>query len=288
MRLPEYKNPKHAAQVITTLTTYAFPAIADVPVRDIQQRHILEVLQPIWTTKTETADRLRGRIENVLAWATTAGFRSGENPARWRGNLENLLPRPSKVSKIEHHRAVPLDELGEFTAALASAAGMGARALEFLILTAARSGEVRGAVWSEIDLGEKVWTVPAQRMKAGREHRVPLSTEAVRLLNNLPRMAETEVVFPSSTGRSLSDMTVSSVMRRMGVDAVPHGFRSSFRDWAAERTSYPSEMAEMALAHTISSKVEAAYRRGDLFQKRRAMMEDWARFVVGHELKKRG
>jgi integrase len=278
VRTHEYRNPKHAAQVISTLRTYADPHIADVPVKDVELRHVLMVLEPIWTTKTETADRVRGRIENVLAWAGAAGHRSGENPARWRGNLDALLPHPSKISKVAHHPALPIDEMPNFMSRLCHVDGMGARALEFLVLTAARSGEVRGAVWSEIDLDARVWIIPADRMKAGREHRVPLSDEACRRLERLPRVEGSQQIFPSARGLALSDMTISAVMRRMGVDAVPHGIRSSFRDWVAERTSYPTEVAEMALAHTIGNKVEAAYRRGDLFEKRRAMMRDWADF----------
>jgi integrase len=275
-----WKNAKHAQQWENTLQTYAYPVVGSLLVRDVGLPQVLKILEPIWTEKNETASRLRGRIELVLDWATARGLRDGLNPARWRGHLDMLLPRPSKVQRGDHHPALPVSEVGAFMARLRRAEGMGARALEFTILTAARSGEVRGATWAEFDLAARVWTVPAGRMKAGKEHRVPLSTAAVDLLNGLPEGASDEIVFKAGRGGMLSDMTLSAVMRRMEVDAVPHGFRSTFRDWAAERTVYPREVAEMALAHTIGNKVEAAYRRGDLFEKRRVMMEDWAAFLV--------
>lgn len=214
----------------------------------------------------------------MLSWATVSGFRSGDNPARWKGNLDAVLPKPGKVAKVEHHRALPIDAVPAFMVRLRHVDGMGARALEFAILTATRSGEVRGAVWSEIDLAAGIWTVPAARLKAGKEHKVPLSPEAIALLQKLPRFEGSDFVFCASRGGALSDMTLSAVLRRMEVDAVPHGFRSTFRDWASERTAYPSDVAEMALAHAIGNKVEAAYRRGDLFEKRRLMMHDWAHF----------
>lgn len=280
-----WKNEKHQKQWTSTLQTYVYPKVGSVLVRDVELPQVLAVLEPIWKTKTETASRLRGRVESVLDWATARGYRDGLNPARWRGHLDKLLPRPSKVAKVEHHSALPVSEVGAFMIALRSQEGLGARALEFAILTAARSGEVRGATWDEIDLEEVVWAIPAARMKASREHRVPLSAAAVRLLKSLPRHADTPLVFVGAKGGPLSDMTLSAVVRRMGAPCVPHGFRSTFRDWAAERTSYPSEMAEMALAHTINNKVEAAYRRGDMFEKRRRMMADWARFCSASEVK---
>ena len=275
-----WKNVKHAQQWENTLEAYAYPVVGSLLVRDVGLPHVLKILEPIWTEKNETASRLRGRIELVIDWATARGLREGLNPARWRGHLDKLLPRPSKVQRGEHHRALPVSEAGAFMARLRAADGMGARALEFAILTAARSGEVRGATWAEFDLKAGVWTVPASRMKAGKEHRVPLSGAAVDLLKGLPEGKPDEIVFKADRGGMLSDMTLSAVLRRMAVDAVPHGFRSTFRDWAAERTSYPGEVAEMALAHTIGDKVEAAYRRGDLFEKRRVMMEDWAAFLA--------
>ena len=274
-----WTNAKHGQQWQNTLTQYAYPVMGPLLVRDVDLPHVLAVLEPIWRTKTETASRLRSRIELVLDWATARNYRDGLNPARWRGHLDKILPKPSKVAKVEHHPAVPVGEVGAFMVRLRAADGMGARALEFAILTAARSGEVRGATWAEIDLEAKVWTVPADRMKAGKEHRVPLSDAALSVLKALPRVAGSEFVFPAQRGGMLSDMTLTAVMRRMGLEAVPHGFRSTFRDWAGERTNYPRETAEMCLAHVIGSQVEAAYRRGDLFEKRRLLMADWAKFL---------
>lgn len=275
----EWRNAKHRAQWSATLDKYA-ASLKGMLVADIELPQVLAVLQPIWAGKTETASRVRGRIESVLDWATVRGYRAGENPARWRGHLEQLLARPSRIAKAQHHPALPIDDVPAFMAKLRAAEGQGARALELAILTAARSGEVRGAVWSEFDLEAGVWTVPAERIKAGREHRVPLSKAALKLLGSQPRGRPEDLVFLSPRGKALSDMTLSAVMRRMEVDAVPHGFRSTFRDWASERTNYPREVAEMALAHVIESKTEAAYRRGDLFEKRRKMMDDWASFCA--------
>ena len=275
-----WKNAKHAAQWSSTLETYAFPAIGKMLAADIDTPSVLRVLQPIWTDKSETASRLRGRIEAVLDFANAKGLREGPNPARWKGNLALTLPAKRKVSTVKHHPAVPVKDMLSFFRALRSREGMAARALEFLTLTAARSGEVRGAQWSEIDLAKKVWAVPAERMKAKREHRVPLSTQAIKLLNLLSSRKEGGLLFPGSKQKTkLSDMALTAVMRRMEIDAVPHGLRSSFRDWVGEETSYPREVAEMALAHTVGNAVEAAYRRGDLFEKRRLMMQDWARFL---------
>lgn len=271
-----WRNPKHRAQWFSTLETYAFPVMGKLLVRDVALEHVLSVLEPIWKSKTETASRLRGRIENVLDWASARQYRTGENPARWKGMLDKLLPAPTKVKKVEHHRALSIDALPGFMTQLSGRVGTAARALEFTILTAARSGEVRGANWSEIDLENRVWTVPAERMKAGKEHRVPLSQEALRVLRAQPMIAGVDLVFPAPRGRSLSDMALTEVMRRMEVDAVPHGFRSTFRDWAGERTHFPRDLAEQALAHTLESKVEAAYRRGDALEKRRVMMQAWA------------
>ena len=277
---PEWSNDKHAQQWQNTLDTYACPKLGAMLVCDIGTEHVVDVLKPIWTAKTETATRVRGRIEQVLDWATVQHYRSGPNPARWKGHLDALLARPSKFKTVEHHAALPIDDVPGFMAKLRQAEGMGARALEFVILTSARSDEVRLATWSEVDLDGAVWTVPAERMKAGREHRVPLSARALDLLRSLPREDKSQhFVFPSQKRTALSDMTLTAVLRRMKVDAVPHGFRSSFKDWAAERTQYPNELSEMALAHVIESKTEQAYRRGDLFDKRRRMMEDWAGFL---------
>jgi len=278
-----WRNAKHAAQWRSTLTTYAFPIIGRLLARDVGREHVVAVLQPIWRDKTETASRLRGRIEQVLSYAMQAGYREeGLNPARWRGNLDKVLGDPNRIARTVHHRAVAVADAPAFMTQLATVDGIGARALEFAVLTAARSGEVRGATWSEFDVGKAVWTIPGARMKSGKDHRVPLSDAAVRVLSQLPRVRDRSAhVFESPRHGPLSDMALTSVMRRMEVDAVPHGFRSTFRDWSAELTNYPNELCEAALAHTIADKVEAAYRRGDLFDKRRQMMSDWARFLAG-------
>lgn len=274
----EFSNRKHAAQWASTLKTYASPVIGQLPVSEITLAHILQILQPIWLDKTETAKRVRGRIENVLNWATVSQFRSGENPARWKGHLDNILPKPSKVVKVKHHKSLPRQELGAFLQDLKLKKGVTARALEFLILTATRSGEVRHAVWSEIDFESKLWVIPAERMKAGKEHRIPLAKEAIALLKALPVMKDNKYIFPAPRGGVLSDMALPAIVRRMKVKAVPHGFRSTFRDWCAEETNFPNNVAEMALAHTIGNKVEAAYRRGDLLEKRTLLMKQWAKF----------
>ncbi|WP_223300216.1 tyrosine-type recombinase/integrase [Methyloversatilis sp. RAC08] len=274
----EWKNAKHQGQWAATLREYASPFIGSLLVSDIKLAHVEQVLSPIWTTKTETATRVRGRIEAVLNWATVRGYRHGENPARWKGHLDKLLPRPSKVAKVEHFAALPWQEVGAFMEKLRERTGTSARAVELAILTAARSNEVRGATWAEIDLDAALWIIPGDRMKASKEHRIPLPADAVALLRALPRIEGREVVFASPRGGKLSDMSLTAVLRRMAVPATVHGFRSTFRDWAAEATNYPRDVAEMALAHSIGDKVEAAYRRGDLFEKRRRMMDDWAKF----------
>lgn len=281
-----WRNEKHAKQWTSTLTTYAFPDMARLAVHDIETRHVLSALEPIWVEKSETASRVRGRIEAVLDWATAHGHRSGNNPARWKGHLDQILPAKSKVSRVTHHAALPFRELPGFTRRLAGVGGVSARALEFAILTAARTGEVIGAEWREIDLTAKVWTIPAARMKAGREHRVPLSAQALKVIEwarqrALAQDAEGRLaghIFPGMrAGQGLSNMSLLKVLKTLGRgDLTTHGFRSTFRDWAAETTDYSSEVVEMALAHTISNKVEAAYRRGDLFEKRRALMNEWA------------
>lgn len=275
----QFRNAKHAKQWQTPLDTYASPVLGTLPVEQIELGHVLEVLQPIWHIKTETASRVRGRMERVLDFASVSGYRSGENPARWRGNLDAILPAPGKLKRVQHHRAIPWREAPAFLAQLREREGMAARALEFVLYTAARSGEVRLATWPEIDLDGKLWTVPAERMKAQREHIVPLPEDAVALLKALPRMKESPYVFPAVRGGPLSDMSLSAVMRRMDLDATPHGLRSTFRDWVSERTSYSHEVAEQALAHTIPNAVERAYRRGSLLEKRRRLMADWARFL---------
>jgi integrase len=309
-KLDEFRNEKHKAQWRSTLDTYAGPVLGEMPVAAIEVQDVLRVVQPIWGTKTETASRLRGRIENVLSWATVSGHRKGENPARWKGNLSELLPKPDKVAKSDNQPALALGDVPRWWAELAQREGMAARALEFLTLTAARSGEVRGMTWDEIDFGARdktdltdrtrrtvVWTVPASRMKAGREHRVPLTAEAVALLEGLPRLAGSPYVFWAPKGGMLSDMTISAVMRRMQEaeikasrpgfldprnkrPAVPHGLRSTFRQWAAEQ-GFPRDMAEMALAHFVGTEVERAYQRSDMLERRRQMMATWAGFLRG-------
>jgi len=273
-----WRNAKHADQWRNTLKKYAYPFLGKLMVSDIEMSHVLRVLEPIWHEKTETAVRVRGRIESILDWAKGRGYRSGDNPAAWEGNLQAQLPAPKAIAKVEHHTALPVADVPAFMTQLRAQDGQGARALEFAILTAARSGEVRGATWAEIDSEEKVWTIPGERMKAGKEHRVPLTPAALKLLHRPEGAKGGDLIFAATRGGALSDMTLTAVLRRMKVPAVPHGFRSSFRDWAAERTSHPSEVAEMALAHVVENKVEAAYRRGDLFNKRRALMNDWSKF----------
>ena len=277
-REAEWKNSKHRDQWENTLATYAVPVLGAMPVAAIETTHVMQVLDPIWRTKTETATRVRGRIEQILDWATVRGNRTGENPARWRGHLDHLLPKPSKVAQVRHHPAVPVLGTPAVVTRIAAADGMGARALLFQVLTAGRSGEVRGATWSEMDLDAGLWVIAGARMKAGREHRVPLSRQAVQLLRGQHQVVGCDYVFPSNRAGLLSDMSLTAVMRRMRLDAVPHGFRSTFRDWAAETTNYPNEVVEMALAHAIEDKTEAAYRRGDLLAKRSALMQDWANF----------
>ena len=279
-----WKNPKHAAQWVTTLSTYAFPVIGSVTVASVDTPLVLKVLEPIWTKKTETASRLRGRIEVILDYATAKGLRDGPNPARWKGHLALTLPARRKVAPVQHHAAIPVLEMPAFMSQLRDMDGVSARALEFLTLTTARSGEVRGMTWGEVDLINKLWTVPASRMKAKKEHRVSLSDAALLILESIKRVNGVNLVFPGTRGGALSDMSLTAVMRRMGLEAVPHGLRSSFRNWTAEMTSYPNEVAEMALAHTVSSATEAAYRRGDLLEKRRPMMTDWADFLKGSQL----
>ena len=277
-----WRNPKHASQWENTLATYASPIIGTLPVAEVDTPLVVKVLSPIWNTKTETAVRLRGRIENILDWATVSKYRIGDNPARWRGHLENLLADPNKIAPVEHHPALPWQEIGTFIAELRKCEGIASRAVEFLILTGLRSGSVRGARWDEIDLDTRVWTVPGTRMKHGKEFRVPLSSAALALLDNMPRASE--FVFPGrKADRPQSDMTLTAVLRRMGRDDITiHGFRSTFRDWCSEclSNSFPHEVIEQALAHTLPNKVEAAYRRGDLLAKRAMLMQAWADYCM--------
>jgi integrase len=270
-----WRNAKHVGQWRSTLATYAYPVIGDLPVANVDTGLVLKILEPLWATKPETATRLRGRIETVLNWATVREYRRGENPARWRGHLDGVLPKSSKVKRVKHHPALAYADLPAFMRELRRLDSISARALEFTVLTAARTGEVIGAQWSEIDLTAKTWTVPAGRMKAGKEHRIPLSDRAAMILETLLR--EGSYVFPGArAGRSLSNMAMLELLRGMrGMGATVHGFRSTFRDWAAERTNYPEFVVEKALAHVVADKVEAAYRRGDLFEKRARLMDDW-------------
>lgn len=272
-----FRNAKHIAQWKSTLETYAAP-LSGLPVDTVSTDDVLAVLKPIWSTKAETASRVRGRIEKVLDAAKAKGFRQGENPARWRGHLDHLLPRPSKLAR-GHHAAMPYEIVAAFVVLLRSRDAMAAVALELCILTAARSGEVLGMRWSEINMDKEVWTVPANRMKAGREHRVPLSKSAMAILARIAPVSSTgEYAFAGqSPGKPLSNMAMEMVLRRMKVeDATVHGFRSSFRDWAGNETNFSREVVETALAHVIGDKAEQAYRRGDALDKRRTLMEAWA------------
>jgi integrase len=273
-----WKNPKHIQQWQNTLAQYVFPIFGELDVKAIDTGLITQCLEPIWLTKNETAGRVRGRIESILDWATARKYRTGENPARWRGHLDKLLAKPSKIQKTEHHSALPYAEIHGFINQLHQQEGIAAKCLEFTILTAARTGESIGATWDEIDLAAKIWTIPAERMKASREHRVPLSIHALSILKEMAAVRQNNYVFPG-TKKGLSNMAMLAVLKRMDRAAITvHGFRSSFRDWAAESTAYPSEVMEMALAHAIKNLAEAAYRRGDLLEKRSRLMEEWARF----------
>ena len=276
---PAWKNAKHRSQWTSTLETYAFPVIGKMSVEAITEAQVIAVLEPIWSTKNETASRLRGRIESILDWARVRGHREGDNPARWKGHLDKVFPAQGKLRRVQHFQALSVSGTPAFMKRLVGQNGTSALALRFLILTAARSGEVRGAEWSEIDFEQATWTVPASRMKAKREHRVPLSAAALAVLaevRNLPLSAGSRLIFANQKGGMLSDMSLTATMRRMDVDAVPHGFRSTFRDWVGEKTHFPSDLAEMALAHALPNKTEAAYRRGDGLEKRKTMMDAWA------------
>jgi integrase len=277
-----WKNQKHVAQWKATLRTYASPVFGSLSVQAVDVRLVMKVLDPIWATKPETATRIRGRIESVLNWAKARGYRTGENPALWKGHLDKLLPPRSKIAKVRHHAALPYDRITQFIDMLRQQNGVAARALEFAILTAARTGEVIGARWDEIDLPAKLWTVPAARMKGGREHRVPLSVAALAVLNKVRKGVAEDFVFAGRNKSPLSNMAFLMLLRRMEyTELTAHGFRSTFRDWAAECSNFPGEVAEMALAHAVGNKVEAAYRRGDMFEKRRLLMAEWAKYCIG-------
>jgi integrase len=275
-----WRSAKHGEQWARSLHMYVTPVFGKLPVQTIDVALVMKVLEPMWLTVPDTASRVRGRVESVLDWARVRGYRDGENPARWRGHLDHLLPTRAKVRAVKHHAALPYAEIAAFMAELQTRPGIAARALEFIILTAARTGEVLGARSDEIDLAAKVWTVPANRMKGGREHRVPLAPAAVRVIERQPHVRENNLVFPGARRHGLSPMAIVKLLRRMGRDFTVHGFRSTFRDWAAERTSYPREVAEAALAHMVANKVEAAYQRGDLFEKRRKLMDAWAKYCT--------
>ena len=281
IKSPEWANVKHMGQWRTTIETFANPVIGKLFVQDVDTPHVMAILEPIWKAKTETAVRLRGRLESILDWATVRGYRAGPNPARWKGHLSVMLPAPSKVANAGHHAALPYSEMPDFMARLRAVEGESAQALQFAILTAARSGEVRGAKWREVDFDAKTWTVPAERMKAKKPHRVPLPDAAIRLLRARPQENLDDLIFPSSrNGRQLSDMAMTATVRRLQVAAVPHGLaRATFKTWATECTSFRREVIEMALAHTLVNKTEEAYWRGDLFEKRVKVMRAWAEFL---------
>jgi integrase len=279
-----WRSPKHRQQWHSTLRDYVLPAIGDLPVGSIDTGAVMKIIEPLWREKTETASRVRGRIEAVLDYAKARRWREGENPARWRGHLDQMLPKRSKAQRVEHHAALPWREIGAFMQRLRQNSGMNARCLEFLILTACRSGEVRGARWDEIDLTQRVWKIPAQRMKAGHEHRVPLSEPAMAVLRSVAQFGVEGFVFGLKAASMLSDVALTRAVHEAGGNgATVHGMRSSFRDWCAETTTYPRELAEAALAHTLRDKAEAAYQRGDLLEKRRRLMAEWASFC-GREM----
>jgi integrase len=275
---PSWRNEKHKAQWENTLSTYAYPAMGNLQVRDIDTDHVLKVLEPIWNEKRETARRLRARLERVLSWAATRKYRSSENPARWQGHLRDLLPRESTTAPVKHHPALPYDDVHNFMVELREQNNTAARALEFTILTATRTSEVVNATWAEFSGGE--WTIPGTRMKSGRPHRVPLSKAAVAVLKRMEGQDDTYVFPGLKHGKPLSNMAMLNLLKRMDRKTITvHGFRSTFRDWAAEQTAYPNHVVEQALAHVIGDKVEAAYRRGDLLEKRKKMMADWSRYI---------
>ena len=279
-----WKNAKHADQWANTLATYAYPVIGDLPVATVDLPLVMKILQPIWTTRTETASRVRGRIESILDWATVSGFRSGDNPARWKGHLDKLLPKRAKVQKVEHHPALPYAEIAQFMRDLSTQEGVARFALEFLILTAARTNEVVRAAWREVDFAAKTWSIPAERMKAGKDHDVPLSEPAMQILRHLRQVTPGDYIFPGLRANTpLSNMAMLQLLKRMKrTDLTAHGFRSTFRDWAGECTNHPREVCEAALAHQLKDKAEAAYARGDLLAKRAKLMADWAAYCHQH------
>ena len=270
-----FKNTKHISQWKNTLTTYASPVLGHLAIDAIKPEHVIKVLQPIWKTKTETANRLRARIERIINWAQAHGYYSGANPARWRGHLDQLLSKPRQTTPTTHFAALPFEDLPLFISKIRSKPNVSYLALEFAILTASRTNEVINATWDEIDFSTMTWNIPAYRMKAKKAHRVPLCPRAAEILQSLPAKGEGYIFNGLKPGLPLSNMALLSILRRMDLEITVHGFRSTFRDWVAERTNTPNEVAEAALAHVIKSQTEAAYRRGDLFQKRRSLMEIW-------------
>lgn len=286
MKAKEFKNPRQAEQWTSSLTSYAFPIIGTVPVRDIQLVHIKAVLDPIWERINETANRVRGRVENILGWATIHQYRSGENPARWNNYLDQIYAAPSKIQKVKHHEAMPYKDVPAFMAELRQRDGLAARALEFTILTASRTNETigdkrihkRGMIWSDIDLDARLWTVPAKLMKAGRAHQVPLSDAAMKVLAGLDRGTDDALIFHGAGGAIASNNFLSSVLKRMGQECTAHGFRSSFKDWARNLTAYDDEVSELALAHISNDQTRAAYARDGLIEKRRMLMAEWAEY----------
>ena len=274
-----WKNAKHIWQWENTLTRFVYPMLGKLAVQDVDIALVMKVLEPIWEEKTETASRVRGRIESILDWATVRGYRQGDNPARWRGRLESLLAAPSKIQKVEHHPALPYADMGAFMEKLKVQEGLAAQALQLVILTATRTSETINAKWGEFDFKNKLWTIPASRIKTGKEHRVPLSEPVLKILQKLHEAKMGDYVFPSKHGKPLSNTAMLMLLRRMGRDDITtHGFRSTFRDWCAEQTNYAREVAESALSHAIGNAVEAAYRRGDLLEKRTMLMSEWARY----------
>jgi integrase len=281
---PGWRSAKHQQQWHNTMRAYVLPAIGGLPVNSVNTAAVMDIIEPLWRKKTETASRVRARIEVVLDYAKARHWREGENPARWRGHLAQMLPKRSKVQRVEHHAALPWNEIGAFMQRLRQDSGISARCLEFLILTAGRSGEVRGVRWDEVDLTRAVWTIPAHRMKGGREHRVPLSDQAMVVLRTMAQLGTDGLVFPGlKAAAAVSDVTLTRAAHSAGARATVHGFRSTFRDWCAEMTGYPRELAEAALAHTVEDKAEAAYQRGDLLERRRRLMAEWAAFC-GREM----
>lgn len=279
----EFRNARSRDNWLSSLERYAFPVIGDIEVEDVELPHVLSVLEPIWKEKTETATRVRQRMESVFNWAIVGKYRESANPAVWKGNLAEVLPKPAKIAKVKHQRALDWHEVPGFMERLRQRGGISARALEFAILTAARSGEVRFATWDEFDLEARIWTVPEERTKNGKTHRVPLSDDALALLKALPRFEGSDIVFAAPRGGSLSDMSLSAITKKMNVDAVPHGFRSSFKDWARHRSNMPDEVSELALAHVNNDATRAAYARDELLPQRGRMMRRWAKFCAEGE-----